>query len=636
MVSMGQLQSLFSQLLKQWPQAVNEQFKGHEVGRLVRQELSELVRQASHQVDSSLVVKGSVGQGGWANVPWVAIRANKLSAGTEEGIYPVYLIKADGSGFYLSLNQGTTQPKKLLKKNAGDFIQKIKAQVLDLVPDLDSWDNSPLSLAATTPTGRSYEEPNIAAKYYPVDAIPDDRTLISDLHFLLKQYQHLATLWPLADKEQVANDEKELSTKMSKVYEFDVALSKPFLLLAGISGTGKTRFIRKQAELSDSYRNNYCLVSVRPDWHEPSDLLGYISRLGSNGAEYIATDVLKFVVKAWLAIIESIDEVPNTQQGKRLGWSGRVLSEISPYWLCLDEMNLAPVEQYFADYLSVIETRDWLNKQELDTYNAYHNTSCKYVYSSEPLLKPELITQLDDNAQVKLQHDLGLGSHDEVWQYFKQQGIQIPFNLIVAGTVNMDETTHGFSRKVIDRALSIDFNHFYPNDYKQFFNPEVVPKVLSYPTFSKVQQLDFKSVAADPTGQKSVDFLQVINNELKRTPFELAYRALNELLLSVIANDPTSETELQAVWDDFLMCKVLPRIEGDLDKLALINRDGSVLEAIQSVLEQQFDLIWFSSRPDLFRKGANQPLVEVGCRSKEKLDWMISRLESNQFTSFWP
>jgi hypothetical protein len=57
-------------------------------------------------------------------------------------------------------------------------------------------------------------------------------------------------------------------------------LSKPFLLLAGISGTGKSRFVREQAKASGSLSETYQLVSVRPDWHEPSDLLGYTTRQG--------------------------------------------------------------------------------------------------------------------------------------------------------------------------------------------------------------------------------------------------------------------------------------------------------------------------------------------------------------------
>ena len=76
------------------------------------------------------------------------------------------------------------------------------------------------------------------------------------------------------------------------------------------------------------------MIPVKPNWHDSSDLLGYISRI--NGEKYITTPFLKFIVKAW--------RFP-----------------VTPFFLCLDEMNLAPVEQYFAEYLSIIETRNSSN-----------------------------------------------------------------------------------------------------------------------------------------------------------------------------------------------------------------------------------------------------------------------------------
>src|SRR5699024_4261000 len=119
--------------------------------------------------------------------------------------------------------------------------------------------------------------------------------------------------------------------------------------------------VREQSKLTGSLSDTYCLTSVRPDWHEPSDVLGYISRLGGDGnAEYITTDVLQFIAKAWRAIIDTELEL-KVDDDCRLTVTGdkEQLNQVLPYWLCLDEMNLAPVEQYFADYLSVLETREW-------------------------------------------------------------------------------------------------------------------------------------------------------------------------------------------------------------------------------------------------------------------------------------
>ncbi|WP_298053074.1 hypothetical protein [uncultured Paenalcaligenes sp.] len=434
-------------------------------------------------------------------------------------------------------------------------------------------------------------------------------------------------------------------TGSNKTYNYsmpssEVCLSKPFLLLAGISGTGKTRFVREQAKTSGQFSETYCLTSVRPDWHEPSDLLGYISRL-NGAAEYITTDVLQFIAKAWRAIADSglSIEIQDTEDlGKRLVVAGErdALEQVLPYWLCLDEMNLAPVEQYFADYLSVLETREWCW------------TGDSFTYSSDALLKPATIKEVADSE--KLRKELGFDSeeYDELWVDICQYGLGIPFNLLVAGTVNMDETTHGFSRKVIDRALSFDFGAFFPNDYDDFFIPTSCNKRLSYPIWSHASKADLANTF-DADGAKTVAFLSAVNAVLKNTPFELAFRALNELLLAVASCQPKDELTLKAVWDDFMMCKVLPRIEGDTDKLT--TAEGKALLAeLNTVLADQLAPIWSASatdevnqRPDLYREkivadGATEEekVLPIPCRSKAKLKWMSDRLASATFTSFWP
>lgn len=431
-------------------------------------------------------------------------------------------------------------------------------------------------------------------------------------------------------------DEEKLSTYTNT----QTTLSKPFLLLAGISGTGKTRFVREQAKTSKQFAETYCLTSVRPDWHDPSDLLGYISRL-NGAAEYITTDVLQFIAKAWRAIADNgltVEVQESEDLGKRLVVSGErdVLEQVLPYWLCLDEMNLAPVEQYFADYLSVLETREWCW------------TGDSFTYSSDALLKPATIKEVADKE--KLREALGFdgAQYDELWADICQYGLGIPFNLLVAGTVNMDETTHGFSRKVIDRALSFDFGAFFPNDYNDFFTPTSCNKRLSYPIWSNASKADLANTF-DADGAKTLAFLSAVNAVLKNTPFELAFRALNELLLAVASSQPQDDLTLKAVWDDFMMCKVLPRIEGDTDKLT--TSDGkALLVELSTVLADQLAPIWLASdtdeasqRPDLYREkivadGATdeEKVLRIPCRSKAKLQWMSERLASATFTSFWP
>ena len=388
-------------------------------------------------------------------------------------------------------------------------------------------------------------------------------------------------------------------------------LTKPFLLLAGISGTGKTRFVREQAREHDEDLNNFCLVPVRPDWHEPSDLLGYETQL-SGTAQYIPTDVIKFIIRAWQVV---------APQASKAGCGELDLSAV-PYWLCLDEMNLAPVEQYFADYLSVLESREFRDGR----------------YACDALITQEMLTRLD-KADEKLKDNLGL-EEGGLWQYFLANGIQLPPNLIVAGTVNMDETTHGFSRKVIDRAVTLDFGEFFPNDYDVFFNQTVEPVSFSWSVETHAS-LDGLAGGYDGYGNRSIEFLTAVNAVLKRTPFELAYRALNELLLLVASLKPASEIELQAVWDDFLMTKVLPRIEGDDDKLRCNGGSDSdkttLLEELDELLADRLGLIWGNDRKDFYRVNSVSGDAEsIPCRSLAKLRWMQDRLKANTFTSFWP
>ena len=400
---------------------------------------------------------------------------------------------------------------------------------------------------------------------------------------------------------------------------YKINLNKPFLLLAGISGTGKTRFVREQALMTGTLEENYCLVSVRPDWHEPSDLLGYVSRL--NGTEFVVTDVLRFVVKAWIGLLD----FENAFKKSESEWAYKAINEIKPFWLCLDEMNLAPVEQYFADYLSVLETRKWESGQ----------------YSCDALVTPGIFKQLESVGLNKLRLDLGLiaTKYDALWAYFENNGISIPFNLMVAGTVNMDETTHGFSRKVIDRALTFDFGRFFPNESASFFEATYQPKALSFPLITQAGLSDLANVAIDSDGQKTIAFFDQVNVVLKDTMFELAYRALNELLMSVISFNPKDEPELQAIWDDFLMCKVLPRIEGDEEKL-MVGSDA-LLDSLETTLNKMSTLgaIWQGEvRPDLLREQVSDPRqkLSITCRSAEKIRWMKNRLTQNGFTSFWP
>lgn len=314
--------------------------------------------------------------------------------------------------------------------------------------------------------------------------------------------------------------------------------SKPFLLLAGISGTGKSRIVRELAracweEGTDDYKaqkpKNFQMVQVKPNWHDSSDLIGYVSRV-SGKAEFVAGEFLKFVAKAW----------EDTE---------------TPYFLCLDEMNLAPVEQYFAEYLSVIESRK------------SHDDG---TVTTDPILEKSA----EDWYRVLTSE---LTNDDNVRSRFLEEGICIPQNLIVVGTVNMDETTFSFSRKVLDRAMTIEMNevdlHRGLTERNEQIGKLGKAELIGY----AVEGVDVYAANKDVC-EMVLTYLDTINNVLEGTPFKVAYRTRNEFLLYVVNNLPYKKGEkgeelpqgyvVARALDEITSMKVLSRIEGDDTKVS--------------------------------------------------------------------
>lgn len=371
--------------------------------------------------------------------------------------------------------------------------------------------------------------------------------------------------------------------------------SKPFLLLAGISGTGKSRIVRELARAcwdvnSAEYKahkpKNFEMVQVKPNWHDSSELIGYVSRI--DGVRYVVGPFLKFMVKAI--------QDPNT-----------------PYFLCLDEMNLAPVEQYFAEFLSVVESRkvDVKGNVVTDPLVDYSSTE---EYKS-------LIDQLfcDEEAERKAYLTEVDGKR-----------LTIPQNLIVVGTVNMDETTFSFSRKVLDRAMTIEMNKVdlmagLTNRH------ENIGKIEFADIIGKAVEGVDVYAAHQTVCDKAIAYLKSINATLDKTPFKIAYRTRNELLLYVVNNlswktdDESEDFVIARALDEITCMKILTRIEGDETKVSA-NFLDNLGNAIKSgLVEIDKDLL----QANKSHKGdAYQPI------SLDKLDEMKERLKSG-YTNFW-
>lgn len=418
---------------------------------------------------------------------------------------------------------------------------------------------------------------------------------------------NLRILSDVEDKEGDEDYSEEPSLDDTKDYVQQISLdyrtfitaikSKPFLLLAGISGTGKSRIVRELAracwdEGAEEYEaqkpRNFEMVQVKPNWHDSSELIGYVSRI--DGVRYVVGPFLKFMVKA----IQDPD---------------------TPYFLCLDEMNLAPVEQYFAEYLSVVESRKRQNDGTIttDPIVDYSNTE---EYKS-------LIDQLftDD--------------YDLRKEYLTEEGgkrLSIPQNLIVVGTVNMDETTFSFSRKVLDRAMTIEMNEVdleggLDNRYEKIGKLGAAELIGT-----AVEGVDVYGTYKDVC-DTAIDYLQKINEKLEGTPFKIAYRTRNEVLLYVVNNLPYNKDEdgdeldkdyvIARALDEITSMKILSRIEGDESKVS-----ARFLEELETTIKGGLEVIYDGP----FDKVESDEVF--GSVSLAKLDEMKKRLASG-YTSFW-
>ena len=410
----------------------------------------------------------------------------------------------------------------------------------------------------------------------------------------------------------------------SEEYSYISAIkTKPFLILGGFSGTGKSQKVKELAfatcpcdgvlNVSETSPGNYLLVSVKPNWHDATDITGFRSSVNRN---YYVTDFMRFLVKA-----KQYEE------------------QHIPFFVCLDEMNLAPVEEYFADFLSVIESRKrcangrivtdaivpasvFNDADYADDFNIFLKLGLE---STNPEWKADEINALPTNEQVQA------FVRQDIVEELKRDGLTIPSNVVIIGTVNMDDTTNSFSRKVIDRAMT--FETVVGKFGKDYFESDVALHYIKNPRKGELFLSDEvratqmieegRFVLTNDEQEKIVNFINNINEDLEGSPFKISYRILNETILLYRSKKRIEEimkadggfeesvvfkTDLNTIFDDILMQKVLPRIEGDYEKC------NKCLTRLSTRAE---DNDWL--------------------KSSEKIEFMIKRFGNDKsgFTTFW-
>lgn len=454
---------------------------------------------------------------------------------------------------------------------------------------------------------------------------------------------------------------------------FSALRTKPFLLLAGISGTGKSRIVREFAfkscpkYLRDSEGTtpgNYLMVEVKPNWHDSTELLGYWSNLTG---KYMFTNFVKFLVKA------------------------KMFPDV-PFFVCLDEMNLAPVEQYFAEFLSVLETRkhtaDGISTGVL-VGKEWFRTLAALPNVKDGSGNPVAHLKTDRDIYMKL---YGIATEDEIEEEVGSKttlidtGLTLPENVFVVGTVNMDDTTHQFSRKVIDRAMTIEMNGGALTDiFRGKEDLTYTDTPLTMADFGAKYITAVEAVEHCPTLVENEDYrkyvmgesedgglpgrLAEINRVLAGTPFTVSYRVMNELTihLAVLLDEAAKDgggidkekfdSLVNTAIDHILLMKILPRIEGDDEMFRLSdkeqreagvrstgNHEATKLDWLRMVAPQRAEE---PAQDDETEQVEEENVDDTEAAAKEaetenvymaidKIDEMTERLNRQNFTRFWP
>jgi 5-methylcytosine-specific restriction protein B len=512
------LQAGIERALKEYPAArQSTPFSGsHPISSLFQSMAQALRASDVVKEHASITVTGSTGQGNWAAIPWIALIGEGSTI--QSGMYCVYLFREDGSGVYLTLAQGVTEPRNRLgrvraRTELRDKAAKLRPSLLQLESSGYRLDDS-IELRDGA-LGTDYEASTIVDKLYERGNVPDDATLMSDLEVLLDAYGDVVShsekreshgVPPAKLCEDFSAVLMSTGLTFGKRHAVLVAtflaslLTKPFVLLTGLTGSGKTQIALKFGEWLGAERR--LVTPVRPDWTGPEALFGYEDALVPASADgrkaWFVPAPLEFMLRA--------AQYPE-----------------EPHLLLLDEMNLAHVERYFADFLSGME-------------------------SGEPTL-PNLVKD------------------QQAWRLDPEgpAALPIPSNLFVVGTVNVDETTYAFSPKVLDRAQTIEFR----------VATDELSSVPRYPTPAPSASLahlaeilvisrnrswhvDHPTAGLEPVGVH----LRALHAVLSRWDLEFGYRTNLEGIRFASIYSALGRSDWREALDLIVLQKILPRIHG--------------------------------------------------------------------------
>lgn len=436
-------------------------------------------------------VNVSFGKGNQARIPWISFLIYPNT--TSHGIYPVYLFYKEYDLLILAYGiSETKEPETSWSIDDKISIKEYFEEEYDKKPDR---------------YGSSY-----VFQTYDVHDLPSEEVLNNDLQTIIKQYkitlqnQQSSRMEPSRDPFDIGRLHASISTagliySRTLLSRFVSSLTtKPFVILTGLSGSGKTKLAQAFVQWICQDESQYKIIPVGADWTNREPILGYPNAL--NPDEYVKPD------NGALDLIIQAGENPDF-----------------PHFLILDEMNLSHVERYFADFLSLMESKEYISLYPTDS-----------VENGVP----------------------------------KQ--LRFPPNLFIIGTVNIDETTHMFSPKVLDRANTLEFRLTW-KQMKNFLSDMKPIDMDALKAKGAGMGNSFLNMAlSNPSDADIPEYVQstLLNffGELKKAGAEFGYRSASEIHrlihnLGVLDEALTTEEKI----DIAIMQKLLPKLHGSRRKL---------------------------------------------------------------------
>ena len=313
----------------------------------------------------------------------------------------------------------------------------------------------------------------------------------------------------------------------------------PLVVLAGISGTGKSELPMRYAE---GMGIHLVSLAVQPRWDSPNDLFGFYNHLEGR---YKATELARAMVQF---------EIHNRETWPMPdGWEAKNAKSKGMLLVLLDEMNLARVEYYFSEFLSKLETRRGVN-----------------------------VANKDDRAKAEIALDMGsLQLNETAIKLYPDR------NVLFAGTMNEDESTQSLSDKVLDRACVMRFGRPRDLTLQQQVARVRPPANLVGLTFSQ-----WKEWCGSKLDREELEKLEIwikrLNDVMEKLNRPFGHR-VGQAIARYAANYPkeagvSGEERLKLAMADQIEQRILPKLRGiDLEE------QGAHITEIRNLIDELED-----------------------------------------------